>query len=221
VPGREQLAGGIHEGNLMKGILMKRILLLVITGLLVGAPGAVMAQSSYTENHVEVGAFADYLRFSPVRPQINFVGLGGRVGFNIHPNIQLEAEMSYDFYRNYTSTFSNGATTSFATTRLRPLTGLFGPKFQAGSSGPVRAFITGKVGFINFTNTTGPASGSSFVTSVNNVPYGNTHVAFYPGAGIEGFWGPFGLRLDVGDEIFLSNGTRNNLKVTFGPAFRF
>jgi hypothetical protein len=200
---------------------MERISRLAILSLFAMVPSLLIAQSSYTENHIEIGAFADYLRFSPINPAINFVGLGGRVGFNVHPNIQLEAEMSYDFERNYTSVSSSGGTTSFATTRLRPLTGLFGPKFQAGSSGPVRAFITGKVGFVNFTNTTAPASGTSFTTSVNNVPYGNTHVAFYPGAGIEGFWGPFGLRLDAGDEIFLSNGTHNNLRVTFGPHLRF
>lgn len=28
---------------------------------------------------------------------VNFVGLGGRVGFNVNPNIALEGEMSYDF----------------------------------------------------------------------------------------------------------------------------
>lgn len=149
------------------------------------------------------------------------MGLGGRFAFNVQPNVQIEGEMSYEFARNYTTTFSNGGTTSFATTRLRPLTALFGPKFQVGSSGPVRVFVTGKVDFINFTNTNGTASGSSFVNSVNNVPYGDTHVAFYPGGGTEGFWGPFGLRLNAGDEIFLDNGAHNNLRVTFGPHFRF
>ena len=137
---------------------MKRYLILTLLSVLGLIPTFATAQSSFTENHAEIGVFADYLRFSPVGPAINFVGLGGRVAFNVHPNVQLEAEMSYDFYRNYTSVFSNGGTTSFSTTRLRPLTGLFGPKFQAGSSGPIRVFVTGKVGFINFTNTTGPAS---------------------------------------------------------------
>ncbi len=200
---------------------MKRFAVLAILSIFGVMPTFVAAQSSFTENHVEVGAFADYLRFSPVNPAINFVGVGGRFAINVHPSVQLEAEMSYDFYRNYTTIFSNGGTTTFSTTRLRPLTGLFGPKFQAGSSGPVRVFVTGKVGFINFTNTTGPASGGSFTNSVNNVPYGDTHLALYPGAGIEGFAGPIGLRLDVGDEIFLDNGTHNNLRVTFGPHFRF
>jgi hypothetical protein len=48
-----------------------------------------MAQSS---DHVEVGVFADYMNFSATDPHINFVG--GRAAFNVHPNVQLEAEMS-------------------------------------------------------------------------------------------------------------------------------
>lgn len=200
---------------------MKRILLFAVLTFCLSAPSAMMAQdSSYTENHVEVGAFADYFRVATPNPAINFVGVGGRVGFNVHPNIQLEAEMSYDFARNFTSTFSNGVTTQFVSTNLRPLTGLFGPKFQAGTSGPVRVFVTGKVGFINFTTSNqNPPAG--FTGALGAVTSGDTKVALYPGGGIEGFWGPFGLRLEAGDEIYFDNGAKNNLKVTFGPAFRF
>ena len=39
--------------------------------------------------------------------------------------------------------------------------------------------------------------------------------------GLEGFVGPIGLRLEAGDEIYLNNGTFNNLRVTAGPTFRF
>jgi hypothetical protein len=104
-----------------------------------------MAQSS---DHVEVGAFADYMNFSATDPHINFVGVGGRAAFNVHPNVQLEAEMSYDFKRNFSSVFSNSVTTQFVNTNLRPLTA-FGPKFQT-SSRPFRAYVTGKLGLINF-----------------------------------------------------------------------
>ena len=109
---------------------MKRIIsLLVLSGGL-ALPSAVMAQSS---DHVEVGVFADYLNLSTTDPHINFVGVGGRAAFNVHPNVQLEAEMSYDFKRNFTSVFSNGVSTQFVSTRLRPLTGLLDP-----NSRPVR-----------------------------------------------------------------------------------
>src|SRR5438309_2339697 len=134
---------------------MKRSLLLsllVAWTSYLGVASRLMAQTSseYDNNHIEVGVFADYFRLSTMDPAINFVGVGGRVGFNVHPNIQLETEMSYDFARNFTSTFSNGVTTQFVKTNLRPLTTLFGPKFQAGTSGPFRVFVTGKVGFVNF-----------------------------------------------------------------------
>jgi hypothetical protein len=38
---------------------------------------------------------------------------------------------------------------------------------------------------------------------------------------VEGFVGPVGLRLEVGDDIYFDNGARNNLRVTFGPTIRF
>jgi len=199
---------------------MKAIHCLLVLSLLLCAPLCVMAQSSSSENHVEVGVFADYFRLSQTDPAINFVGVGGRVGVNVHPNIQLEGEMSYDFRRNFTTTFSDGLTTRFVSSDLRPLTALFGPKFQAGTSGPVRAFLTGKVGFVNF-STTNQSVPAGFRSSLGAITTGDTRFALYPGAGVEGFWGPFGLRLEVGDEIYFDNGAQNNLKVTFGPALRF
>jgi hypothetical protein len=202
---------------------MKRILLFVVLAFCLFASSRMTAQtppSDFDSNHVEIGAFADYFRLATPNPAINFVGAGGRLAFNVHPNIQLEAEMSYDFARNFTSTFSNGVTTQFVTTNLRPLTGLFGPKFQAGTSGPVRVFVTGKVGFVNF-STSPQNAAAGFTSALGAITTGNTKVALYPGGGIEGFWGPFGLRLEGGDEIYLDNGTHNNLKVTFGPALRF
>lgn len=197
---------------------MKRIAVLIGLGLCLALPSLMAAQ----EDHGEVGVFADYLRFAPASSVTNFVGVGGRVGFNVHPNIALEAEMNYDFKRNFTSTSNNGITTNFVTTGVRPLTGLFGPKFQAGTTGPVRVFLTGKVGFINFSETnSGVVSGTTFSNSVSGVGGPGTHIAVYPGVGIEGFIGPVGLRAEVGDEIYFNNGTYNNLRVTFGPHIRF
>ncbi len=119
---------------------MKRFIFLLVLGCGLALPSALVAQDS---DHVEVGVFADYLNLSTTTPHINFVGVGGRAAFNVHPNIQLEGEMSYDFKRNFTSVFSDGVTTQFVQTRLRPLTALFGPKFQT-SSGPFRAYVTGQ-----------------------------------------------------------------------------
>jgi len=180
-----------------------------------------MAQTSdYSNNHVEVGVFADYFRLSATDPDINFVGIGGRAGFNVHPNIQLEAEMAYDFKRNFTATTNNGISTQFVAIRTRPVTGLFGPKFQAGTSGPFRAFVTGKVGFVNFSSE-GALSTEAFENQIEGITNSSTRFALYPGGGVEAFWGPFGLRAEIGDEIYFDNGARNNLKITFGPVFRF
>ena len=192
---------------------MKKLgLMLIATLLMTVAP-------VFAQEHAEVGVFADYMRLN-TSPAINFVGVGGRVAINANSFTAIEAEMSYDFARNYTTTFNNGVTTQFATSSLRPLSGLFGPAFKIGGSSPFRAFVTGKVGFVNF-STINQQGTAGFTSSINSITNGDTHFAVYPGAGIEGFWGPFGLRLDVGDEIFFAGGTHNNLKVEFGPHFRF
>ncbi len=91
----------------------------------------VMAQEH--SDQVEIGAFADYFRFGQTNPVSNFAGIGARVSFNVHRDIQLEAEMAYDFQRNFTNRFSNGVTTQLVNSNLRTLHGLFGPKFQTGS----------------------------------------------------------------------------------------
>lgn len=133
--------------------------------------------------------------------------------------------MSYDFDQNYTTVSNNGNTTGVTSTtitgRTRPIIGLFGPKFQFGTSGPLRAFITGKVEFTEFSNTTSTPSGTTFSNSFNQFGGGTTHLALYPGGGIEDFFGAIGLRLEDGDQMYFNNGTYNNLCVTFGPTIRF
>lgn len=200
---------------------MKRIAMIVGLGLFLLVPSSWLRAQEYHANHGEVGVYADYFRFNSAS-SANFVGVGGRAAFNVHPDIAIEAEMNYDFARNFTTTYNNGATTTFVTTSVRPLTGLFGPKLQFGTSGPIRAFVTGKVGFIDFsTNTSGVVTGSTFTGAVNGVGGSGTHLALYPGGGVEAFVGPIGLRLEAGDEVYLNNGAINNLRVTFGPQLRF
>jgi hypothetical protein len=199
---------------------MKRIAVAFGLSLFLMMPSWLMAQ---TYNHGEIGVYADYLHFAPGDYDNNYVGVGGRVGFNVNPNIVLEGEMNYDFARNFTSTYNNGASTAFVKTSVRPLTGLFGPKFQIGRSSAFRAFVEGKVGFINFSTSSNAqvVSGGTISNAITGIGGGGTHFAVFPGGGIEGFWGWFGLRLDVGDEIYMADGANNNLRVTFGPVVRF
>jgi hypothetical protein len=200
---------------------MKRVFLIATLTALLTAPSWMVAQEGHGDyNHGSVGIFADYFRFAPTsNSHTNFVGFGARAAFNANRLVQLEAEMNYDFERNFTTINNNGGNTSFSTTRLRPLTGFFGPKFQ--TPGPFKFFVTGKVGFINFTRTGSAVTPGTVGNAISGVGGPGTHFAVYPGAGIEGFWGPFGLRAEVGDEVYFSNGTYNNLRVTFGPQLRF
>ncbi|MGA9390773.1 MAG: hypothetical protein WBV69_10035 [Candidatus Sulfotelmatobacter sp.] len=194
---------------------MKRYLGLASIFLMFAAP-ALLAQEP--SDHIEVGAFADYFRFSNATPAQNFLGIGGRAAFNVHPSIQIEAEMAYDFQRSYTQTFSNGVTTEAVTSRFRTLHGFFGPKFQTGS-GPFRVFVTGKVGFDNFSVTNQNAT-AGFTNTVG-LTNGSTQFAIYPGGGFEAFAGPIGVRAEIGDDIYFLKGAHNNLRVSLGPQFRF
>ena len=200
---------------------MKRAIWFATLVALLAAPSLMAAQEGEQYNHASVGIFADYFRFAPSSSAstINFVGFGARAGFNAGRHTLIEGEMNYDFERNFTNITNNGGTTSFTTTRLRPLTGLFGPKFQ--TPGPFKFFVTGKVGFINFTSTRAAVTPGTVGNAISGVGGPGTHFAVYPGAGLEGFWGPFGLRAEIGDEVYFSNGTFNNLRVTFGPQLRF
>ena len=196
---------------------MNRILGILAASLFFAAP-MVMAQESGHMDHVELGAFVNYYRMTDPGPTKNFLGLGARAAFGIRPSIQLEAEMAYDFKRNYTSTYNNGVSSATVTSGLRTLHGFFGPKFQTGS-GAFRAFITGKVGFDNFSvsNQNAPAGFTNAVGLTN----GATYFALYPAGGIEAFAGPIGIRLEVGDDIFFNGGAHNNLRASIGPQFRF
>lgn len=196
---------------------MKRCLGLLVASLFFAVP-MLVAQESGQMDHVNIGAFVNYYRLTDPAPTRDFLGLGGRLAFGVRPSIQLEAEMAYDFKRDYVSTGVNSASASTVTSRLRVLHGFFGPKFQTGS-GAFRAFITGKVGFDNF-NVTNQNAPNGFTNSVG-LGNGATYFALYPAAGIEAFAGPIGLRLEVGDDLFFNGGAHNNLRATIGPQFRF
>ncbi len=182
------------------------------------APMLLAQDNNGHTDHVEVGIFAEYFRWADPGPTSNYIGLGGRAAFNLRPSVQMEAEMAYDFERNYTSTYTNGVSSATVASRLRTLHGFFGPKFQTGS-GPVRFFLTGKVGFDNFV-VSNQGAPTGFATSVG-LGAGSTYFAVYPGGGVEAFAGPIGLRAEIGDDIFFNNGAHNNMRISFGPQFRF
>jgi hypothetical protein len=167
-------------------------------------------------NHGSVGIFFDYLRLDAA--DTNNMGIGGRFGFNVHPNVQLEGEIAYDFRESRTVSVTDVFTTTTYLANFRVLHGLFGPKFQ--TKGNVRVFGVVKGGFINFGVTTRGAP-AGFVNSFGDVVDGDTHPVLYPGGGIELGAGWFAIRGEVGDEIYFQDGARHNLKFTAGPVFRF
>lgn len=211
-------------------------------GLMLTATCSLSAQNNYPPpsynppsatgtdaTHVSVGVFGDYLRYNPKGSALGLVGLGARLGVNMSHHTAIEGEMDYDFAKNYTVANVNttgtggtgGISTNTVTVGIRPLWALFGPRFDLGSE-HANLFVTGKVGIVNWT-TTNPhsVSGATFANAVESIGGSGTELALYPGAGIQGYWGFFGLRVEVGDAIYVHNGANNNLRVTFGPQIRF
>jgi hypothetical protein len=84
----------------------------------------------------------------------------------------------------------------------------------------IRAFVTAKGGLITFRG-----GNPTFIGTVSSIPTGETDAVLYPGGGLEGYIGPIGLRFDVGDQIYFASSNagnaHHNLKITFGPHFRF
>ena len=178
------------------------------------------AEFATAQEHGQFGVFADYLRLS--QTHTNFGGLGGRLAVNPSRYFGLEAEVAYDFTQAFTEGFTNpsNGSVSLANSNIRVLHGIFGPTLSTGH-GAVRVFVTAKGGFINFRFDPRPATFGTFTSSVTGLRASDVSGVFDPGGGIEGHLGPFGLRLDLGDEMYFNNGTHDNLRVTFGPIIRF
>ena len=194
---------------------MKRLaLLLLLAGCVVP-----LAQAQ-DQDHVQVGVFADYLKLD--QTNTNFGGVGARAGFQLYKEINLEGEMSYDFNQTFTEGFTNPSTGTliFERTNLRTLHGEFGPKVNIGHHA-IQPFVFVKGGFINFRIDGAPATVGTFISSVSGLRTSDVSPVLYPGGGLQAHLGPIGLRLDVGDEIYFNNGSHHNLRVAFGPVFRF
>jgi hypothetical protein len=171
----------------------------------------------------EIGAFFDYNRNENLG--LNQYGFGGRLGFNVKPNLQLEAEGAYDFRRSFTANIPTAIPPTTFPANLRTTLGLFGIK--AHTTGPVRLFGVLKGGFVNFSVGNPSSVASGFTSTINNITDGDTHPVFYPGAGIEMFAKWFGVRAEIGDMMWFNRdatdkiSSHNNMRITFGPQFRF
>lgn len=196
---------------------MKRLLCLGVLGLFF-VPG--LFAQEIINDHVNVGVFGNYVRLND--GGLNLAGVGARLTFNVVPVVQFELESSYQFDQAFTSGFSNSraGSASIGRTDVRMLDGLFGPKLMT-NRGPVRLFVTAKGGFTNFNISNAPATFGTVGNTFAGLRGSNVYGVFYPGGGAEAFWGPIGVRFDIGDEIYFNNGGHNNLRLSFGPTIRF
>jgi len=191
---------------------MKRVALLLFlaAGLVPLARG---------QDQFQVGAYGDYFRVT--QTNTNMAGLGGRVGYKMFPYAMFEGEVSYDFDQGFTERcVSTGCTVTVANSSIKVLHGLAGVKF-IGSRHAIRPFLTVKGGFINFQLNPKPATFGGFTSSVQNLRSNNVSAVLYPALGAEGHLGPLGLRLEAGDEMYFAGATHHNVRVAFGPFFRF
>jgi hypothetical protein len=150
--------------------------------------------------------------------------LGGRFGYRIHPKIMLEGEAAYGYGINFHEAFrnlSNGDITAIENTSVAVTHGLFGLKLQTAKERGFHPFITLKAGFIDFRFSPSLLPLPSAVSTLLGLRTSNLNPALYPAGGIQPSFGPLGLRLEFGDDIYFNQGAHNNLRITFGPIFRF
>jgi hypothetical protein len=170
-------------------------------------------------DHIEVGIFGDYFRHS--QTETNLGGLGLRLGLKVLPHIKLEGEMAYDFTQTFGEDLISGpGGIVVQDSPIHILHGEFGPKVELGH-GRIRPFVVAKAGFDKFFINACPVSFSCGTSQIANIHASSVNAAFYPGGGLEGHWGPVGLRFDVGDEMYFNSGTHHNLRMAFGPYIRF
>jgi hypothetical protein len=176
--------------------------------------------SAQETEHIQVGVFADYFRTS--QTDSDSAGVGARLAVPIFHGLKLEGEMSYDFDKVYTEGFTDTGTglVSIQRSNMRLLHGEFGPKFDIGH-GRIHPFVFAKGGFVNYNLSGEPATVGTAISTIQNLRTQNLNPVFYPGGGVQGRIGPVGLRLDVGDEMYFSSGTHNNLRIAFGPFLTF
>jgi hypothetical protein len=173
------------------------------------------------ETKFEAGLFADYFRAGTTGT--NMFGIGGRVGAEVLPHLQIEGEMAYDFNRAFVDGFTEttGGSESYLTSGVKTLHGLIGPRYGV-EHGRFRPFVEAKIGFVNFEFNNLPVGFNSFSNQVQNLRLQNVNAAVLLGGGVEAtIAGPVGVRVDVGDEIYFNNGAQHGLKATFGPVVRF
>ena len=183
--------------------------------------GDLAVSHARAESRLEAGLSLDYLNISESKTAN--IGLGGRVGYRIHPRVMLEGELAYDYGVNFNELYvnlTNGNAAAIERTSIGVTQGLFGPMLQP-ARGHLRPFVTMKGGFVDFRLSPSLLPYSSEIGSVLDLRTGNLNAALYPAGGAELSLGPLGLRFEAGDLVYFKSGAHNNLRFTVGPFLRF
>jgi hypothetical protein len=177
--------------------------------------------SLLAEERIEAGVLLDYLNISQTSTD-NF-GVGARFGYPLHRDVMLEGELAYDYGVNFDEVYrnvTNGNLTAIQQTSIGVTEGLVGPMLRP-ATGHFRPFATLKGGFIDFRLSPSLLPYSTLASTVIALRTSSLSASIYPGVGAEASLGPVGLRLELGDLIYFNDGTHNNVRITFGPIFRF
>jgi hypothetical protein len=192
-----------------------RTRLAILMLIFVAAPCALVAQ------HLEIGAFANYVNFDRDGFPPQAFGLGGRLDVNLHRHLQLEFETAYDFKHAQFRALKASSSLTLTESKMGVLHGNVGLKVQS-RGGSFFLFVKGGANrFDTEVNSTTTSGFPTITTLTQSTQNSFTKGVLYPGGGLGFHAGPLGIRLDVGDEIYWENGARHNVRVTFGPTFRF
>jgi hypothetical protein len=186
--------------------------------------------------HIEMSILGDFVRIGQLKgfsyskesatSGINFWGIGGRVSFQAYKRIKLEGEAFYDFEQPYNENFTNttgGTSIDNFIISGRLVHGEFGPRVNIGHPHMIQPFVELKGGFMDFRLDPQPAfyPFPTFVSSINGLRTSNINPVLFPGGGLQVRMGPISVRADVGDEMYFNHGAHNNIRLAFGPVFRF
>ena len=202
--------------------MMKRVAFYAALLIAIAVPAFSQASAPAPAYNFQAGIFAEDFRLGRISPTLDMPGAGAR--FSLFPQswFQLEIEGSYDFAQTFTSSWTNGFVTDNLTTHLRVASGLGGVKMNKRLKKNLTVFATVKAGFIDFTSST-PNIPQGFTNPQDPATRSATDTLLYAGGGLEySFGGHWGLRADVGDDMYFDHGHHySNIRGTFGPTFRF
>lgn len=189
--------------------------LLALCLLIVAADMGAYAQ------HVELGAFGNYVDLNIPGFPANALGIGGRASFKVHPLLQVEIESAYDIKHSQFTFVGSASSFSFINSKLGILHANGGLKLQT-RGGSYFVFVKGGANWYDPERAITTVTGPPIIGLTTPTPL-NTFIrsVLYPGAGVGFHAGPLGIRVDAGDEMTWDGGVHHSLRVTFGPTVRF